>query len=128
MNNPQSMSDRLKHARMNAGYKTATAAINKLNWNGSTYRAHENGQNNFNVSHAEKYAKAYGVSAAWLLVGDLEDHKPRKQLTKQRNPKCKKNECPDKIYALAVLLRDDPDNTALVEKLVECVKGYSAFF
>ena len=122
------MNDRLKQARIDAGFKTATAAINKLKWNSSTYRAHENGQNNFNVAHAEKYAKAYSVTAAWLLVGEAEDHKPKKSLTKKINTKCNKNECPEKIYALALLLRDDPENVALIDKLSECVAGYAAFF
>ena len=128
MSHPQSMSERLKQARAKAGYRTATAAISKLNWNSSTYRAHENGQNNFNVAQAEKYARAYGVSSAWLLIGDLEGKESRISSTKKANPKCRKNECPDKIYALAVLLRDDPDNIALLEKLSECVEAYSAFF
>lgn len=35
----------------------------------STYRAHENGQNDFGVEEAERYAKFYRISAAWLLTG-----------------------------------------------------------
>lgn len=122
-----SMSHRLKAAREAAGFKSATAAIEKFNWLSSTYRAHENGQNNFKVSDAEKYAKAYGTSTAWLLVGD-DANAPQTSLTKKLNPNCKKSECPEKIYALALLLRDDPDNRLLIEKLSEYVKGYSAYF
>ena len=128
MRNAQSMNDRLKQARIKAGFKTATAAIEKLKWNSRTYRAHENGQNNFNVIHAEKYAKAYGVTAAWLLVGDLEGHRTEKSFTTKTNPKCIKNDCPEKIYALALLLRKDPENMSLIKKLLECVEGYAAFF
>lgn len=64
------MNERLKKARLDAGFKTASAAIDKLNWNSSTYRAHENGQNNFKVDHAKLYAEAYGVSPSWLMIGD----------------------------------------------------------
>lgn len=126
MKHTNSMSHRLKHARTAAGYRTATAAIEKLNWNASTYRAHENGQNNFNVANAEKYAKAYSVTAAWLLVGDDAPSRAAKTFEKKLNPKCKKSECPEKIYALALLLRDDPQNISLVNTLVDCVRTYSA--
>lgn len=128
MRQPQSMCDRLMQARINAGFRTATAAIEKLKWNGSAYRAHENGQNNFSVTHAEKYAKAYKVTAAWLLVGEGEGHKPGKSLTKKINRKYNKNECPEKIYSLAISLRDDPENVTLLQKLSECVEVYASYF
>jgi len=64
------MNNRLREARIAAGFATATDAIEYCGWRGSTYRAHENGQNNFNVEYATLYAKAYGVSAAWLLIGE----------------------------------------------------------
>lgn len=63
------MAQRLRQARINAGYKTATLAVNKFNWAASKYRAHENGQNPFKVADAETYGAAFGVSAAWLLTG-----------------------------------------------------------
>lgn len=61
---------RLKKARIDAGFPTATAAIDHFGWKGSTYRAHENGQNEFDASTAKAYAKAYGKSPGWLLTGD----------------------------------------------------------
>ena len=56
----ESMNDRLKAARQSAGFRSATAAIEALHWPSSTYRAHENGQNNFKVEQAKIYADAYG--------------------------------------------------------------------
>lgn len=64
------MNARLKQARKQAGFSSATAAIEACGWNSSKYRAHENGQNNYKVEDAKMYAKAYGVSSAWLLVGE----------------------------------------------------------
>jgi hypothetical protein len=114
------MHHRLKKARINAGFKTATAAIEKCGWPNSTYRAHENGQNNFSVETAEIYGKAYGVSAAWLLVGaegGADEYHP--------NPRAKahKHNCAEQIYALSVLIRDEPRSRPLLIKLGECVQS-----
>ena len=94
MKNTNSMASRLKQARKDAGFKTATAAIDMLMLNPSTYRAHENGQNNFNVAAAEKYAHAYGVTAAWLLIGDDIFLKTDAAANGKSYSGCKKNECP----------------------------------
>ncbi len=64
------MHGRLRHARLQAGYTTARAAIARFGWIASTYRAHENGQNNFRPADAYIYARAYKVSPTWLLVGE----------------------------------------------------------
>ena len=60
------MHDRLKEARLRAGYKTATSAIESCGWNNSTYRAHENGQNGFKTHDA-----IIGLldRSTWLIVG-----------------------------------------------------------
>jgi len=122
------MAARLRDARKAAGYKSAAAAINVLGWKASAYRAHENGQNNFSVEFAEKYAKAYGVTSVWLLFGRAEAQRMEASFIKNEKPKCDKHKCPEKIYALAVLLKDDPDNRYFLEKLSECVANYAAFF
>jgi hypothetical protein len=114
------MHNRLKKARINAGYKSATAAIKACGWPNSTYRAHENGQNNFSVETAEIYAKAYGVSAAWLLVGA--DGGADEYYVKSR-VKAHKHNCAEKIYALGVLIRDEPTSRPLLLKLSECVQS-----
>lgn len=64
------MHSRLRKARIDAGYATATAAIAHFGWKSSTYRAHENGQNYFDGDAAKIYALAFGTSPAWLLVGE----------------------------------------------------------
>ena len=69
----QQMSARLKEARSKAGFKSARAAALKHHWTVSTYAAHENGQNDFDNGWAAIYAKAYKVSAGWLLTGELSD-------------------------------------------------------
>ncbi len=115
------MNKRLKQARLQAGFRSATAAIEQCSWNSSKYRAHENGQNKYKVDDAKTYAKAYGVSAAWLLVGDDK----RAATAKNGNSACSKMACPETIYAIAVLLRSDPENIALIDKLNLCIEGYS---
>jgi phage repressor protein C with HTH and peptisase S24 domain len=65
----QTMSDRLRLARENAGFSSARSAALAIGVNPSTYGAHENGQNNFKPKDADFYARAFGVSAAWLLTG-----------------------------------------------------------
>lgn len=72
------MAGRLKLARQQAGFKTATAAIDHFLWNPSSYRAHENGQNNYKIKDAQKYAEAYGVLAVWLLIGEETSQKKAK--------------------------------------------------
>lgn len=68
----ESMGDRLRKSRVAAGYESATKAAQAFGVGISTYRAHENGQNNFSPEEAARYAKKFGVSAAYLLTGDAE--------------------------------------------------------
>jgi len=48
------------------------AAAKRFGWPPSTYAAHENGQNQYSVDVAEKYARAFKVTAAWLLTDEGE--------------------------------------------------------
>jgi hypothetical protein len=66
------MHNRLKIARIKAGFKTAAAAIERFNWKDAAYRAHERGQNPFKAKDAKVYGIAYGVSPGWLLTGEGE--------------------------------------------------------
>ncbi|MBK5949136.1 hypothetical protein CH339_21645 [Rhodobium orientis] len=66
------MAERLRAARAEAGLRSARAAALKLGLSPSTYAAHENGQNAFGPEVARRYAKAFGVTAAWLLTGETE--------------------------------------------------------
>lgn len=63
-------SARLKQARQAAGYRSASSAAKTIGIGVSTYLAHENGQNAFNTGQANRYAKAFSVSPAWLLIGE----------------------------------------------------------
>jgi phage repressor protein C with HTH and peptisase S24 domain len=63
--------DRLKEARVNAKFATAEAACQAFGWKPAAYRHHEGGIRSFDVETAVRYARAFKVSAAWLL--GLED-------------------------------------------------------
>ena len=119
------MNERLKRARLNAGFKTASAAIEKLNWNSSTYRAHENGQNNFKVDNAKIYAEAYGVSPSWLMIGD-ETSNQVKDSTKAISTKIHKHNCAEHIFAAATLLKGDDKNPELIAKIQNCLDSLKA--
>ncbi|WP_276200603.1 S24 family peptidase [Chelatococcus sp. XZ-Ab1] len=66
------MGDRLRRARIEAGFSSAMGAAKRFGWSPSTYAAHENGQNRFDEKAARKYAEAFKTSAAWLLTGEGE--------------------------------------------------------
>jgi phage repressor protein C with HTH and peptisase S24 domain len=70
------MGERLRAAR-EAKYRSAAKAAVALGINASTYRAHENGQNEFNPEEAERYGRKFGVTAAYLLTGDGTPPKPK---------------------------------------------------
>jgi len=114
------MHERLKSARISAGYKTATEAIDLFGWSSSTYRAHENGQNNFKLDYAKLYAEAYGVNPSWLLFGEADKDSAKDveifQITH-------KHKCEDLIFAAAMLLQEDPTNIDLIKKIESCLSS-----
>jgi phage repressor protein C with HTH and peptisase S24 domain len=61
--------ERLRQARVKAGYRFASDAANALGVVASTYRAHENGQNDFELAEAELYGRKFNVDPFWLLIG-----------------------------------------------------------
>ncbi|WP_366654473.1 XRE family transcriptional regulator [Fodinicurvata sp. EGI_FJ10296] len=69
-NYPSTPYDRLQLARRKAGFRSANDAALAHGWTISTYRSHENGQRGMKLDAAERYARAYRVSAAWLLTGE----------------------------------------------------------
>ena len=121
-----SMNDRLRDARIAAGFVSATDAIEYYKWKSSTYRAHENGQNNFNAEYATRYGKAYGVSAAWLLLGEGNEGEAtaKRQPSKNSMKGCSLKSCPERIQAYALLLKDEPQNISYVSKLIDCSQSY----
>lgn len=60
---------RLEQARELKGIKSAREAALRFGWKYDTYAQHENGTRGIQRS-ADSYAKAYGVSKAWLLTGE----------------------------------------------------------
>ncbi|MEY9196949.1 phage repressor protein C with HTH and peptisase S24 domain [Sinorhizobium fredii] len=65
--------ERLRQARIRAGYRFASDAANALGIVASTYRAHENGQNEFELAEAEIYARKFNVDPYWLMRGKAGD-------------------------------------------------------
>ncbi|WP_192803709.1 S24 family peptidase [Sinorhizobium alkalisoli] len=61
--------DRLRQARISAGFRFASDAANALGIVASTYRAHENGQNDFDLDEADFYGRKFNVDPYWLMRG-----------------------------------------------------------
>lgn len=66
----EEIKDRLKAARIAAGFDDATTAANRFGWTVSTYLGHENGDRNPRLPKAKEYAKAFKVRWEWLYHGD----------------------------------------------------------
>jgi phage repressor protein C with HTH and peptisase S24 domain len=62
--------ERLKQARIAAGFATASDAAAALGISRATYIGHENGQRGLRPAAAEKYGRRFGVRAGWLLTGE----------------------------------------------------------
>lgn len=60
--------NRLRKARLDAGFKSARGAAILHHWTPSTYASHENGQTPVPTESAKAYAKAFKVDPAWLLA------------------------------------------------------------
>ena len=61
--------ERLRAAREKAGFKRAADAASTKGWAYSTYAGHENGSRQILPDAANKYARAFGVSANHILFG-----------------------------------------------------------
>lgn len=61
--------ERLRDARIEAGFKSATKAAERLGVTITTYRTHENGQNGIPPDRAEQYAKLFKTTPEWILYG-----------------------------------------------------------
>lgn len=62
--------DRLRAARVKAGFNSPTEVAQAFGWNIETYRSHEYGRRGITTQTAEKYASALRVPAIWILFGD----------------------------------------------------------
>ena len=63
------MHERLRQARIEAGFKTLRAACRRFGWNESAYGTHETGHRGITRDAALEYAKAYRVPLDWLISG-----------------------------------------------------------
>lgn len=63
------ISERLKAARIEAGFESVADAARALHVKYSTYAAHENGGKGFGPGKLELYARRFKVSTDWLLTG-----------------------------------------------------------
>lgn len=68
--------ERLRKARIDAGYKSAAEAARRLSVPYGTYSGHENGQRGVRWEDVRKYAKAFKVPSGWLFNGDFEAASP----------------------------------------------------
>lgn len=64
---------RLRSARQEAGYSTATEAALALGMSRDTYLQHENGQRDYGDERTQAYAAVYGVTPQWLRFGDASE-------------------------------------------------------
>jgi phosphopantothenoylcysteine decarboxylase/phosphopantothenate--cysteine ligase len=69
MTNDTAKSERLRLAREEAGFGSAADAARALRVNYQTYVAHERGNRGFGDDEAVRYAEAFGVAPAWLILG-----------------------------------------------------------
>lgn len=65
--------DRLRKARIDAGYENAREAADALGVNYTTYGQHENGTRNIPARSAQTYARKFKVSLDYLLTGKNAD-------------------------------------------------------
>jgi hypothetical protein len=62
--------ERLKQARIKAGFVSPRAAARHFRWNENTYKSRENGLRDFKVEEAKDYARAYNVAWEWIMAGE----------------------------------------------------------
>lgn len=61
--------ERLKEARVKAGYESAQEAAAAMGCAASTYIQHENGLRGYPAARAQRYAKFFRTTPEWLLYG-----------------------------------------------------------
>lgn len=62
--------DRLRTARLAAGFGSATDAAKAFGWTVSTYLGHENGSRGLPVDAAQRYGRAFKVAWQFLISGE----------------------------------------------------------
>ena len=69
MNTYMEISERLKDARLKAGFRSAAEAAERFGWVSSTYSSHENGTRGVKPDDVKKYALAFRSDPCYLLFG-----------------------------------------------------------
>jgi phage repressor protein C with HTH and peptisase S24 domain len=64
--------ERLRRARVAAGYKNASVAAVAIGVNRATYLGHENGSRAILSKQATLYGEKFGVSPGWIMLGEGE--------------------------------------------------------
>ncbi len=73
----KTIANRLKNARIAAGFNSIEDFCQKNNLNLSKYQKHENAVTPLKASYALRYGKLLGVSLQELIIGDLFRNKPK---------------------------------------------------
>jgi transcriptional regulator with XRE-family HTH domain len=66
----QAIADRLRQARLNAGFARATEAVRKFGWNYSRYMNYENGERAIPPKQAILFAAAFGITVDYIYFGN----------------------------------------------------------
>ncbi len=67
----KTIADRLKNARVAAGYSSIEDFCLKNNLNVSEYQNHENGVKSIKASRALRYCDLLGISIQELMIGEI---------------------------------------------------------
>ncbi len=65
----KSIAERLRRARIHAGFERATEAVRKFGWNYSRYMNYENGERAIPPKQAILFASAFGVTVDYIYFG-----------------------------------------------------------
>jgi transcriptional regulator with XRE-family HTH domain len=65
----RSIAERLRRARIHAGFERATEAVRKFGWNYSRYMNYENGERAIPPKQAILFASAFGVTVDYIYFG-----------------------------------------------------------
>lgn len=72
----EARAERLKKARIAAGYPSARQAAFTGGWNINTYKTHESGRAGFDNDYGREYARRFRVDLDWLMLGEeVEEHR-----------------------------------------------------
>jgi transcriptional regulator with XRE-family HTH domain len=94
-----SPNERLRRARIKAGYATAAEAARAFGWNDVTYTSHENGARGITTRTAPRYAKAFHVATSWLLEGTGPESDREKEVVNR----LRRLSAPDQDIVLALM-------------------------